>query len=79
MDKDQINQEYTEDQIFILQDIADEQRAAMEDGWDEDGAQEYLSKIAVEQRAAMEDGWDEDGAQEYLSKIAVKLMMEDHD
>jgi hypothetical protein len=47
MTNDQINQEYTEDQLFILQDIADEQRAAMEDGWDEDGAQDYLSDIAV--------------------------------
>ena len=47
MTEDRINQEYTEDQLFILQDIADEQRDAMEDGWDEDGAQEYLSDIAV--------------------------------
>ena len=47
MTKDRINQEYTEDQLFILQDIADKQRAAMEEGWDEDGAQEYLSDIAV--------------------------------
>jgi hypothetical protein len=47
MTNNQINQEYTEDQLFILQDIADEQRAAMEDGWDEDGAQDYLSDIAV--------------------------------
>ena len=44
---ERIDKEYTEDQLFILQDIADEQRAAMEDGWDEDGAQEYLSDIAV--------------------------------
>ena len=42
-----IDKEYTEDQLFILQDIADEQRAAMEEGWDEDGAQDYLSDIAV--------------------------------
>jgi len=44
---ERIDKEYTEDQLFILQDIADEQRAAMEDGWDEDGAQDYLSDIAV--------------------------------
>ena len=50
---DRINKEYTEDQLFILQDIADEQRAAMEDGWDEDGAQDYLSDIAV--KLMMED------------------------
>ena len=53
MTNDRIDQEYTEDQLFILQDIADEQRAAMEDGWDEDGAQEYLSDIAV--KLMMED------------------------
>jgi len=58
MDNDRINQEYTEDQLFILQDIADEQRAAMEDGfdedgWTEDGAQDYLSDIAV--KLMMED------------------------
>ena len=47
MTNDRIKQEYTEDQLFILQDIADEQRAAMEEGWDEDGAQDYLSDIAV--------------------------------
>jgi hypothetical protein len=51
MDNDRIKQEYTEDQIFILQDIADEQRAAMEDEWDEDKyfseIDEYLSDIAV--------------------------------
>jgi hypothetical protein len=41
------DQEYTEDQLFILNDIADEQRAAIEEGWDEDGAQDYLSDIAV--------------------------------
>jgi len=57
MNNDRIKQEYTEDQIFILNDIADEQ-AAMEDGWDEDGwaedgAQEYLSDIAV--KLMMED------------------------
>lgn len=45
---DRIDKEYTEDQLFILQDIADEQRAAMEEGWDEDGAEEYLSDIAVQ-------------------------------
>ena len=44
---ERIDKEYTEDQLFILQDIADEQRAAMEGGWDKDGAQEYLSDIAV--------------------------------
>jgi len=48
-----IDQEYTEDQLFILNDIADEQRTAMEEGWDEDGAQEYLSDIAV--KLMMED------------------------
>jgi len=58
MTNDRISQEYTEDQLFILQDIADEQRAAMEDGWDEDGwaedgAQEYISDIAV--KLMMED------------------------
>ena len=58
MTNNRISQEYTEDQLFILQDIADEQRAAMEDGWDEDGwaedgAQEYLSDIAV--KLMMED------------------------
>ena len=47
MTNDHINQEYTEDQLFVLQDIADKQRAAMEEEWDEDGAQEYLSDIAV--------------------------------
>jgi len=47
MTNDRIDQEYEEDQLFILNDIADEQRAAMEDGWDEDGAQDYLSDIAV--------------------------------
>lgn len=46
MNNDRIKQEYTEDQIFILNDIADEQ-AAMQDEWDEDGAQDYLSDIAV--------------------------------
>lgn len=45
---DRIDKEYTEDQLFILQDIADEQRAAMQEGWDEDGAEEYLSDIAVQ-------------------------------
>ena len=53
MTNDRISQEYTEDQLFILQDIADEQRTAMEEGWDEDGAQEYLSDIAV--KLMMED------------------------
>ena len=53
MTKDRINQEYTEDQLFILNDIADEQRTAMEDGCDEDGAQGYLSDIAV--KLMMED------------------------
>ena len=53
MTNDRISQEYTEDQLFILNDIADEQRAAMEDGWDEDGAQDYLSDIAV--KLMMED------------------------
>jgi len=58
MTNDRIDQEYTEDQLFILNDIADEQRTAMEDGWDEDGwaedgAQEYLSDIAV--KLMMED------------------------
>jgi hypothetical protein len=45
---DCINKEYTEDQLFILQDIADEQERAMQEGWDEDGAEEYLSDIAVQ-------------------------------
>ena len=53
MTNDRIDQEYTEDQLFILNDIADEQRSAMEDGWDEDGAQDYLSDIAV--KLMMED------------------------
>ena len=53
MNNDRIDQEYTEDQLFILNDIADEQRAAMEEGWDEDGAQDYLSDIAV--KLMMED------------------------
>jgi len=53
MTNDRINQEYTEDQLFILQDIADKQRAAMEEEWDEDGAQDYLSDIAV--KLMMED------------------------
>ena len=53
MTKDRIDQEYTEDQLFILQDIADEQRTAMEEDFDEDGAQEYLSDIAV--KLMMED------------------------
>ena len=53
MSNDRIDQEYIEDQLFILQDIADEQRAVMEDGWDEDGAQDYLSDIAV--KLMMED------------------------
>ena len=53
MTNDRISQEYTEDQLFILNDIADEQRSAMEDGWDEDGAQDYLSDIAV--KLMMED------------------------
>jgi hypothetical protein len=35
-----IDQEYTEDQLFILNDIADEQRTAMEEGWDEDEGEE---------------------------------------
>jgi hypothetical protein len=50
MDNDQ---QLIEDQLFILQDIADKQRAAMEEEWDEDGAQEYLSDIAV--KLMMED------------------------
>ena len=53
MTNDRIDQEYTEDQLFILNDIADEQRTAMEEEWDEDGAQEYLSDIAV--KLMMED------------------------
>ena len=53
MNNYRINQEYTEDQLFILNDIADEQRTAMEEEWDEDGAQEYLSDIAV--KLMMED------------------------
>lgn len=58
MNKDRIDQEYTEDQLFVLQDIADEQRNAMQDEWDEDGAQEYLSDIAV--KLMMEDhDWHE--------------------
>ena len=65
MNNHRISQEYTEDQLFILNDIADEQRTAMEDGWAEEGW--------------AEEGWAEDGAQDYLSNIAVKLMMEDHD
>jgi len=58
MTNDRIDQEYTEDQLFILNDIADEQRTAMEEGWDEDGAQDYLSDIAV--KLMMEDhDWHE--------------------
>ena len=52
MDNDRIKQQYTEDQIFMLHDIADEQRAAMREEWDEE-AQEYLSDIAV--KLMMED------------------------
>ena len=47
MTNDRIDQEYTEDQLFILNDIAEEQRNVMQNEWDEDGAQEYLSDIAV--------------------------------
>ena len=53
MTDDRISQEYTEDQIFLLNDIADEQRAVLIEEWDEDGAQEYLSEIAV--KLMMED------------------------
>jgi len=57
MDNDRIKQEYTEDQLFILQDIANEQRTVIEDEWDEDKyfseIDEYLSDIAV--KLMMED------------------------
>ena len=53
MNNDRIDQEYTEDQLFILNDIAEEQRNVMQNEWDEDGAQEYLSDIAV--KLMMED------------------------
>lgn len=36
MDKDQIQTEYTEDQLFILNDIADEQERVMQDEIDEE-------------------------------------------
>lgn len=36
MDKDQTQTEYTEDQLFILNDIADEQERVMQDEIDEE-------------------------------------------
>ena len=36
MNKDQIQTEYTEDQLFILNDITDEQERVMQDEMDEE-------------------------------------------